>query len=442
MFNQLLFRLNTDGTPLPKHLNRNPAKNSNHMNSVCKIAYLVSCYPAISHTFILREVLGLKHHGFDIDVASINRPDRDVSAMNEEEKQEYEETYYVKKDGLWGALKAHVRALRHPIRYVKALTYAIKLGGMNLCRIAYGLFYFTEALMLDRWMKAHNQHHLHVHFATAAANVGMILKQFSQITLSLTVHGPDEFYDVSGQWLKEKTIAADFIVCIGSFARSQLMYIADEKDWSKFVECPLGVDTELYNPFKLTPRNQHKGSFTVLCVGRLVPAKGQRVLLNACHRLWEEGKDIHLVYVGTGPDEAHLKTLVTERGLDDLVTFTGALNQEEVRQWYGKADLFALASFAEGIPVVLMEAMACGLPCISTRITGIPELIRDGVDGLLVSPAQVDELSDAIELLMSDYDLRCQLSIAGRRRVQERYEIADNIDRLNHVFRARVGASS
>lgn len=442
MLSQPLLRLNTDGTPLPEHLKRLQQMKGTAATQACKMAYLVSCYPAVSHTFILREVMALKCRGFDIDVASINAPDRDESEMNVEEKHEYAETYYVKKDGFWGALKAHVKALRHPIRYAKALTYAVKLGGMNLRRIAFGLFYFTEALMLDRWMQAKGQQHLHVHFATAAANVGMILKQYSPITLSLTVHGPDEFYDVQGQWLKEKIKAADFIICIGAFARSQLMYISEEKEWSKFVECPLGVDTQHYSPFKLPARSAQKQPFTVLCVGRLVPAKGQRILLNACHQLWEEGRDLRLVYVGTGPDEAHLRTMVIDRGLDEMVTFTGALNQDEVRNWYGKADLFALASFAEGIPVVLMEAMACGVPCISTRITGIPELIRDGVDGLLVSPAQVDELSDAIDLVMSDYDLRCQLSIAGRRRVQERYEISDNIERLNYIFKKRVGVAS
>ncbi len=208
------------------------------------------------------------------------------------------------------------------------------------------------------------------------------------------------------------------------------------------MECPLGVDTHHYSPFTLQQKTQKKRPFTVLCVGRLVPAKGQRILLDACQRLRKNGKDVQLVFVGTGPDEKYLRALASEQGLDDMVLFTGALNQEEVRQWYGKADLFALASFAEGIPVVLMEAMACGVPCISTRITGIPELIRDGIDGLLVSPAQTEELADAIELLMTDDDLRGQLAIAGRRRVQARYEISDNIERLNRIFRARVGVAA
>lgn len=442
MFSLPLFRLNTAVSSLSEQLKHQQNNNTGNMNAFCRMAYLVSCYPAVSHTFILREVLALKQRGFEIDVASINLPDRDESVMNDDEKHEYAKTYYVKKEGLLGALKAHVAAWRHPIRYAKTLGYALKLGGWNLRRIAFGLFYFTEALMLDRWMRAHQQQHLHVHFATAAANVGMILKQFSPITLSLAVHGPDEFYDVPGQWLKEKIAAADFIVCIGAFARSQLMYLSEEKDWNKFVECPLGVDTHHYSPFTLQQKTQKKRPFTVLCVGRLVPAKGQRILLDACQRLRKNGKDVQLVFVGTGPDEKYLRALASEQGLDDMVLFTGALNQEEVRQWYGKADLFALASFAEGIPVVLMEAMACGVPCISTRITGIPELIRDGIDGLLVSPAQTEELADAIELLMTDDDLRGQLAIAGRRRVQARYEISDNIERLNRIFRARVGVAA
>lgn len=442
MLNFPQLRLNTTASPLSEQATTGQRDTAGQTKTTCRMAYLVSCYPAVSHTFILREVLQLKKRGFEIDIASINLPDRHPDAMNSEEKREFEQTYYVKRDGVAGALKAHLRGLRRPLNYFKTLGYALKLGGWNLRNMAYGLFYFTEALMLDKWMRAHQQHHLHVHFATAAANVGMILKHFSQITLSLTVHGPDEFYDVPGQWLKEKIRAADFIVCIGSYARSQMMYIAGEDNWSKFVECPLGVDTQQYSPFTLAPRSEKDQPFTILCVGRLVAAKGQRILINACQQLKNNGKDVHLVLVGTGPDEMHLKAQVTASGLDDNITFTGALNQEEVRQWYGKADVFALASFAEGIPVVLMEAMACGLPAISTRITGIPELIRDGVDGLLVAPAQVQELADAIELLMSDDDLRCQFAIAGRRRVQDKYEIADNIEKLNDILRTRVGAPS
>jgi glycosyltransferase involved in cell wall biosynthesis len=349
--------------------------------SATRIAYLVSRYPAVSHTFILREILQLRERGFDIAVASINPPDRNFEEMTPDERSEAEGAYYVKRHGVLGALAAHLWALSRPAAWLRALFFALGLGGWNLRQIAYGTFYFTEALMLARWMRSHRMTHLHVHFASAAANVGMVLKHFSPISLSLTVHGPDEFYDTANQWLPQKIAAADFIVCIGAFARSQLMHLSPPGEWSKFDICPLGVDTRRYTP---TTRRTDAQLFTVLCVGRLASAKGQRILIEACRKLSVSGRNIRLVLIGAGPEEASLKAAVMHHGLESVVHFTGALNQPQVRAWHTRADAFALASFAEGIPVVLMEAMASGIPCISTRITGIPELIRDGEDGLLV----------------------------------------------------------
>lgn len=409
-----------------------------------RLGYLVSCYPAVSHTFILREVLQLRKMGFEIESASINNPDRAQSAMNLEELAETSQTYYVKKAGIGGAFIAHLVGLVHPLCYLRSLMFALRLGGSNVHQILFGLFYFTEALMLDRWMKSRNIHHLHVHFATAASNVALILKHYAPITLSLTVHGPDEFYDTRGQWLTQKIAAADFIICIGSFARSQLMYLSPQDQWEKFYECPLGVDPEFYNPPKhnKSPLKSNNEPFTILCVGRLVAAKGQRILIDACAEIAANGQQIRLVLIGSGPDEAALKAKVTAANLSSLVHFTGALNQQEVREWYQKADLFALASFAEGIPVVLMEAMASGLPCVSTRITGIPELIRDGIDGLLVSPSSCAELVDAIKLLIADEDLRQQLALSGRARIEDKYEITKNITHLGQIFRSNLGAAS
>jgi glycosyltransferase involved in cell wall biosynthesis len=275
-----------------------------------------------------------------------------------------------------------------------------------------------------------------VHFASAAANVALVLKHFAPIGLSLTVHGPDEFYDAPGQWLPQKIAAADFIICIGAFARSQLMHLSPASQWHKFEICPLGVDPDRYVPVR---RSDETRPFTILCVGRLTPAKGQRILIKACRKLHRAGRKLQLVLVGTGPDETDLKAAVARYGLDSVVRFTGALNQTEVHAWYSRADAFALASFAEGIPVVLMEAMASGIPCVSTRITGIPELIRDGDDGLLVTPSDADELAAALARLMDDSPLRQYLARSGRARVQQKYNLARNAERLGCIFETRLG---
>jgi colanic acid/amylovoran biosynthesis glycosyltransferase len=407
-------------------------------NPSVRMAYLVSRYPAVSHTFILREVRQLRDQGFDIEVASINPPDRAEAEMTEDEREETARTYYVKQHGWRGAVLGHLAGWLRPGAYLRGLTYALSLANGHPKQMAYGVFYFTEALMLARWMRAHHLDHLHVHFATAAANVGLVMKKMLPIGLSLTVHGPDEFYDAPGQWLRQKFEAADFLVCIGRYARSQVMKLVSTRHWDKIEISPLGVDPERYQPRPMTAAFTSR--FQMLCVGRLTPAKGQRILIEACRQLTDAGRNVSLIFVGTGPDEADLKAASHAYGLDHRIMFTGALNQDEVQKRYAQADVFVLPSFAEGIPVVLMEAMACGVPCVTTQITGIPELIRDGQDGLLVMPSDVDELVNAITRLIDDPELRARLSRAGRERVSAHYNLSDNVARLGRIFQKRLAA--
>lgn len=412
--------------------------NAKQMHTSTRIAYLVSRYPAVSHTFILNEVRALKAKGFEIDVASVNPPDRGEDAMTTFEIEAAKNTYYIKQQGVTGALKAHAHGLNSPLSYFRGLMYALSLGGWNIKRVIFGFFYFTEALMVAQWMKSAGHSHLHVHFATAAANIGLILRKFHSCTLSFTVHGPDEFYDAPGQWLEEKIAAVDFLICIGRFARSQIMKLSSGSLWSKFEICPLGVDPEFFVPAQ---KKLEECPFNILCVGRLTPAKGQRILLDACRILNEDGRRFSLVIVGAGPDDTHLRQAAEDFGIQHLVEFRGALNQNEVKACYADADAFALPSFAEGIPVVLMEAMASGVPCVTTRITGIPELIQDGVDGLLVTPSDATELADALSYLMDDPELRQELAKQGRMKVMQAFDIRKNIDRLASVFHRRLGVS-
>lgn len=401
-----------------------------------KLAYLISRFPSVSHTFILREVRELRQQGFDIACASVNAPDREVEAMTEDEREEFRRAYYLKRHGLFGALMAHLLGLLQPAAYVRGLRKVLDFGGGDLKRLLFGFFYFTEALMLARWMHSGGYRHLHVHFGTAAANIALFLKALAPVTLSLTIHGPDEFYDVSAEKLVEKISAADFLVCIGHFARSQLMKLSPASQWPKFHICPLGVDVSRYTP---AGEVQIPRPFTILCVGRLTPAKGQHILIEACAALRDWGRDFRLVLVGSGPDEAALRQAIEAHHLSAQVLMTGPLNQDQVRAWYGACDVFALPSFAEGIPVVLMEAMASGVPCVTTRITGIPELIRDGVDGFLTTPSDIQELADTLAMLMDDPVLRREIGASGRQRVSEAYELNTNVTRLAQVFRGRLG---
>ena len=401
-----------------------------------KLGYLISRYPAISHTFILREVLELRRAGIAIDVASINGLDRAAAELTTQEQVESDKTFYVKKSGIAGALSSNLRVLvTRPVGYFRGLWYALRLGHSDPRRIAMGAFYFVEAAMVGRWMQRKHLRHLHIHFATPAATVGLILSRIFPFTISITVHGPDEFYDVSAYLLAEKIAGSRFLCVIGQFARSQLMKLSPVSEWAKIEVTPLGVDANLFKP---RPHRHLIDCLEVLCVGRLVPAKGQHILLAAVTRLIAEGRRVRLRLVGDGPDRGSLDEAVRAAQIQSHVIFDGAVNQDRIREIYQSADVFALASFAEGIPVVLMEAMAMEIPCIATWITGIPELIRDSIDGLLVAPSDEAGLADAMARLMDDSALRLRLGVAGRARVIDQFDLERNVGHLARVFQARL----
>jgi glycosyltransferase involved in cell wall biosynthesis len=214
-----------------------------------------------------------------------------------------------------------------------------------------------------------------------------------------------------------------------------LMKLSSPIQWEKLKVAPLGIDSELFKPagFRPNPR-----PFEILCVGRLVPTKAQHVLLASLDRLCRSGRDVRLRLVGSGPDRESLEKEVKCRGLASRVRFEGNVNQDRIRDIYASADAFVLASSAEGVPVVLMEAMAMEIPCVATHVCGIPELIRNEVDGLLVAPSDEHGLADAIARLMDDPHLRRRLGCAGRQRVAEKYELSRNVTRLAELFRTHA----
>jgi colanic acid/amylovoran biosynthesis glycosyltransferase len=404
--------------------------------STLRLGYLVSRYPAVSHTFILREIASLRQLGIQIEVASINPPDRSSEHLTGEERVEASKTLYVKSAGLVGALIAHVQLIvQNPVSYLSGLAFALRLGGSDPAKVLMSLFYFAEAGIVAGWMQRKAITHLHVHFATPAATVALILARTRAIRFSLTVHGPDEFYDVNGYYLAKKIEHASFVCAIGLYARSQLMKISSVKHWDKIEVSPLGIDSESFTPrpFRASPE-----LFEVLCVGRLVAAKGQHILLRSVDEMLRMGYSVLVRIVGDGPDRKALEAEASRLGITEHVRFEGAVNQDRIRDFYKTADVFALASFAEGIPVVLMEAMAMEVPCVTTWITGVPELIRDEVDGLLVAPSDAIGLAQAIIRMIRDRDLRKRLGEAGRERVRDKFDLQRNVGHLAEIFRRRL----
>lgn len=408
------------------------------MSEPIRLAYLISQYPAISHTFILREVLGLRQLGFDIRVASVNPPDRPPEQLTAAERAEAETTWFIKPAGVAGAALALTQAaFQRPRRLLAGLWFALSLGGFDAKKLAYQLAYWIEAVMVGQWMRREGLHHLHVHFATPASMVGLIAKQMFPIGFSFTVHGYDEFYASAHYRLSEKVAGADFVICISHFAQSQVMLISPYNHWHKLDISRLGVDPAR---FALRPQKPPGEIFELLSVGRLVSAKGQHILLDALASLLRGGRKVRLTLVGAGSDRASLEAQAAKLGLGEAVKFAGAVNQDDIQTYYVQADAFVLPSFAEGIPVVLMEAMALGVPCVATHITGIPELIRNGIEGLLVTPSDTEGLAGAVERLMDDPDLGKRLVEAGRAKVLADYELNGSIARLAQVFSRRLSS--
>lgn len=395
------------------------------------MAYFLSRYPAVSHTFFLKEILGLRQMGFEIDVASVNSPDRAKSDLPKLEAEEADKTYYLKGTTIWEALVAIAAVtVFQPITAFRGLKASLSLGGWDISRKVYALLYMAEAFLLGRWMRKRGLHHLHVHFGGPVATVAMVTAETWGLDYSLTIHGPEEFYEVDNTYLPRKIEGAKFIFCISEFCRSQLMKYCDSAHWDKMHVVRLGVDPEEFKPATRAKATH----LQIVCVGRLVSAKGQHILIRALSRLHAKGHAVHLTLVGDGPDLPSLKQEVVKSKLEASVTFRGALNHDETRLQLADADIFALASFAEGVPVALMEAMAMAIPCVSTCIAGIPELIRDKEDGLLVPPSSVECLSSALESLVVDRALRERLGAAGRERVLERYNLPVNLKVLASKF--------
>lgn len=394
------------------------------------IAYLCSQYPAISHTFIYREIESLRKAGMIVHTASVRQPEN-LAIMTPAEQEEAKKTLMVLSMPLPSMLVAHLHCLKkNPAGYLRMASAALKLLTNGPKSPLKAVAYFAEAGILLQWLHRLNITHVHEHFANPTAIVAILMKTYGGVSYSISVHGPDIFYTVDSAMLGEKIRQAAFVRCISHYCLSQIMRISAPAAWHKLHIVRCGVNPDLYTP-RIEPGNTIPN---ILCVGRLVAAKGQYILLEACALLKKEGLQFQLTIVGDGPDRQILEKAATSGNLDGSVTFTGALGQDIVRTVYDRADLFVLASFAEGVPVVLMEAMAKEIPVISTRITGIPELIEHEKDGLLATPGDEADLASQIRKLLVNPKQRHELGTAGRKKVIALYNQHTNNQGMVSLF--------
>lgn len=385
-----------------------------------RIAYLTSEYPAVSHTFILREVEALRRLGVDVRTCSIRQTGTEHQ-RGPAEQAAAAETFYVlraaaRPDTLLGSLG---HALRRPTALWQTFRLAWATRSPGLRALAYQVMYLIEAIVLARHLTRQGVTHLHNHFGNASCTVAMLVHALSGIPYSYTMHGPSIFFEPHRWRIDEKIARARFVACISHFCRSQGMIFADPAHWDRMRIVHCGVEPERYAP----AGDDAAPGKTMIFVGRLAAVKGVRVLLEAFADIHATDPEARLVLVGDGAERADLEGFADRLGCRSAVRFTGYLNQAEVVAELAAADLFVLPSFAEGVPVVLMEALASELPVIATRIAGIGELVTPGETGVLVAPGDVVGLRDAMHTLLANPEMRREMGRRGREKVVADYNV-------------------
>jgi colanic acid/amylovoran biosynthesis glycosyltransferase len=395
-----------------------------------KIAYFVNQYPKVSHSFVRREILALERQGFAVQRIALRGWDEPLP--DQEDRLERERTRYVLADGAWALFLPTLRALmRSPARFVAALQLAVKMAHRSDRPLSFHLVYVAEACRVLPWLIEFGATRLHAHFGTNSAEVAMFVQTLGGPPYSFTVHGPDEFLQPMG--LEEKIHRSAFVIAISSFGRSQLYLRSRPADWPKIKVVHCGLEQSFHNVASPAPG----AAARLVCVGRLCEAKGQLLLIEATVRLAAKGVVFELVLAGDGPTRADIEQLVEKHGLGKHVRITGWISSAEVRGEILAARALVLPSFAEGLPVVIMEAMALRRPVLSTYVAGIPELVRPGENGWLFPAGSVDELAAAMQDCLSRpvKELQ-QMGDAGYDRVIERHSIDTEATKLGELFRA------
>src|SRR5262245_38892039 len=350
-----------------------------------RLAYLTTEYPKVSHTFIRREIQELERRGHGVLRLAIRSSGGAIA--DSADADESARTIHCLAQPKWRILIAATGVtLTRPLKWIRATRMAMAMSRASDRGLLRHLAYLMEAAWLLRVLEREGIEHVHVHFGTNAAAVARLIRCLGGPTFSFTVHGPDEFDSPRGFSLAEKVIDSEFVVAISDYCAAQLRRWVPSEHWHKInvVRCTVG--DEFFQPV----RPIGPSAKTLLSIGRLSAQKGQLLLIEAMRRLLDEGIDARLILAGDGEMREEIEDRIAELGLNESVAVTGWIDEAEVRRLLSEARALVQPSFAEGLPVVMMEALAMARPVIGTMIAGIPELVLDGVNGWLVPAGNVD----------------------------------------------------
>ncbi len=395
-----------------------------------RVAYLVNHYPAVSHTFIRREIRALERQGVEVERFALRGWDSEL--VDPRDRDELEKTRHTLKDGLprllLGALKCLV--LR-PGRFWKALKLALSMSKNGARPWPFHLVYLAHACRIVQWLEASGASHLHAHFGTNSAEIAALVQALGGPTFSFTAHGSEVFDDPKAQALEQKTTHAKFVAASCAYIASQLMYNVPPDLWHKIRVVHCGLPEDAFAP-KAAPLPEQP---VFLSVGRLSSEKGHLVLLEAFSTVLKAHPTARLVLAGDGPLRPLVEGRIDDLGLGAAVEITGWISSDEVRERIRGCRVLVHPSFTEGLPVVIMEAMAQRRPVISTYIAGIPELVRPGETGWLVPAGRARALAEAMtESASLPAEALQALGDAGHDRVRIRHDADVGATRLRALF--------
>ena len=407
-----------------------------------RVAYLINHYPKVSHSFIRREMLAIERQG--ISVLHIAVRGWDDVLVDPADQAERLRTRYVLAQGFGGPLLSALRlALTRPARWLAAARLALSMWRRSDRTLIHHLAYLVEACHVVGWLADERIAHLHAHFGTNPADVAMLVRALGGPPYSFTVHGPEEFDRPQALGLSEKSRRAAFVIAISSFGRSQLYRWMPQADWGKAQVVHCGLESSFHQVSAPALTSASAPAARLVCVGRLCEQKGQLLLVRAVHRVVAAGTPLELVLAGDGEMRDEIEALIDQLALRPHVRITGWIGSEQVRDEILAARALVLPSFAEGLPVVIMEAMALRRPVITTYVAGIPELVRDGENGWLVPAGDIDALALAIEAcLAAPADALLRMGEAAHARVLARHDIDHEAAKLAALFAGRVALAT
>ena len=401
------------------------------------IIYIAEDFPSLTETFVQNEILELMNNGFQVCILAAKRPKNIIHSFH---KELIKNTIYAPSIFSFETLSNNVKAfIRKPIKYCYVLFKMLLNNYSSFYNISRGIYGFVLSFIFAEYLRNYSGN-IHCHFAGRRLEIAYYLKNYigNDCKITCTVHAADIYANRNPKFLITKLLFCNYIVCSSHYLKDYIKNKIDLQLENRLVVVHYGINSNYYSYHQHAYRLDDK--IKLLSIGRLVPKKGFDILINACRLLVDQGINLELNIIGDGPERRNLEELCNKYRLNGKIIFWGAQSQDDVKKNIHTSDLFVLAcrqdkdGDMDGIPNVLIESMAAGLPVISTYISGIPELIENGINGLLVKPEDSVELANAIKKVINDPDMISKFSFAGRQKVANEFEISINTKKLMAYF--------